>query len=383
MKYKLISSDTHLEVSVEQWRHRIPAKYRDEGPRVVTLEDGSGEGWMIKGAQRPLPLGLNLSGGKSPPQWKLSGFFYKEGHAGTGDARQRLREMDDDGVAAEIEYPAVGGPGFYAQAATVDPDLYLATVEAYNDFLSEFCSTAPDRLLGMALIPVTGVEDAVSELLRTQGKPGIRGWQLHQFPGGKPYPTAADDQFWAEAIRLNAPLTAHGSFGGGAAADPDMARKSNGNAAPLQTLLSGQNRTPSYTICQLICKGVFDRFPDLRLHFAETGIGWVSYFLEQADDRFQRHKFAEQKFDPDFVEPKLLPSEYFARHVVLGFQVDYHGLKARHNIGLRNIAWGNDFPHAVGDWPYSQRVVNDQFRDIPLEEAELALWKNVAEFYHL
>ena len=162
-----------------------------------------------------------------------------------------------------------------------------------------------------------------------------------------------------------------------------MARKSNGNAAPLHTLVCGQTRPPAYTVSQLACKGVFDRFPDLKLHFAETGVGWVPYFLEQGDDRFLRHKFAEKQIDPDFVEPKRLPSEYFHKHILLGFQVDYHGIAARRQIGLRNMAWGNDFPHAVGDWPYSQRIVNEQFRDVPQEEADLLLWKNVVDFYHL
>ena len=382
MKYKLITNDTHLEVSVEQWRHRIPAKYQDEGPRVVDLE-GGGQGWVIKGAKQPLPIGMNLCSGKDPTQWQDAGFHYRDNHAGAGDAAQRVREMETDGVIAEIEYPAVGGPSFYAQAAEVDPDLYLATVETYNDFLSDFCMYAPNQLLGMGMVPVTGIEDAVAELKRTRKHPGLKGWALHKFPAGKDYATPEDDLFWAEAIKLNAPITAHGNFGGGMVTDPDMARKFNGNAAPLQYLISAGSKAPAYTVCQLICKGVFDRFPELKLHFAETGMGWVPYFLEQADDRFMRHKYAEKQIDPDFVEPKLLPSEYFHRHILLGFQIDYHGLDARHVIGLKNIAWGNDFPHAVSDWPNSQRIVNEQFKHIPQEEADLILWKNVADYYHL
>ena len=47
------------------------------------------------------------------------------------------------------------------------------------------------------------------------------------------------------------------------------------------------------------------------------------------------------------------------------------------------MAWGNDFPHAVSDWPNSQRIVNEQFKGIPKEETDLMLWKNVVNFYHL
>jgi predicted TIM-barrel fold metal-dependent hydrolase len=381
MQYRLISNDTHLEVSPDRWRDYIAPGYRDRGPRIVPWHQG-GEAWAMDGVAQRIPLALNLCAGKAPNQWKFYGWRYDEGHVGTGDAAQRVREMDEDGVLAEIEYQAVAGPGWYAQAAETDPELYLAVVEAYNDFISDFCMYAPDRLLGLAMVPVTGVADAVAELKRTRGKPGIKGWQLLRYPSGKGYPTPEDDRFWAEAVRLKAPISAHASFGGGPEADPDAGRI-KGNASTLQNLLAGGAPTCFYTTMQMAVKGVFDRFPDLKLHFAETGVGWVPYHLEQADDRMMRHKFAELRENPDFVEPKLLPSDYFHRHVLLGFQVDYHGIAHRHAIGLRNMAWGNDFPHAVGDWPYSQRVVREQFAGVPREEAEPILWRNIAEFYHL
>ena len=378
---KLISNDTHLEVSPDQWRDRIAPKYRDRGPRIVAWPEG-GEAWEMDCVEQRIPLALNLSGGKNPTDWRFYGWYYKDNHAGTGDAAQRVREMDEDGILAEVEYPAVAGPNFYAQAATKDRDLYMAVIEAYNDFLSDFCMRAPDRMWGMAMVPVSGLDDAVAELKRTRGKPGIKGWQLSQFPTGKPYPTPEDDRFWAEAVRLKVPLTAHISFGGGLPADADAERiRGNGNAATLQGLMSGGAPGPYHTIMQLIVKGVFDRFPDLRFHFAETGIGWLAYHNEQADDRFLRHKYAEAKVNPEYVEPELLPSDYVRQRCLFGFQVDHHGIEHRRETGVQCLAWGNDFPHAVGDWPYSQRVAAEQIRGISQEDADRILWKNMAEFF--
>ena len=383
MAHKLISNDTHLEVSPDLWRDYIAPKYRDRGPRIVPWHQG-GEAWKMDCVEQQIPLALNLCAGKSPTAWKFYGWHYSEGHAGAGDAKQRVKEMDEDGVLAEVEYPAVAGPNFYAQAAPKDRDLYMAVIEAYNDFISDFSMTAPNRLWGMAMVPVSGIDDAVAELKRSRGKPGITGWQLAQWPSGFPYPTPEDDQFWTEAINLKAPLTAHISFGGGTAADPDMGRMgTQGNTSTLQNLLTGGGPGPFHTIMQLVVKGVFDRFPDLRFHFAETGVGWLPYHLEQADDRFYRHKFAEQKWNDQYVEPKLLPSDYVRKHCVFGFQIDHHGIDHRYEIGVANMAWGNDFPHAVGDWPYSQRIADEQVRGIPEEEAERILWKNMADFYHV
>jgi predicted TIM-barrel fold metal-dependent hydrolase len=381
MQYKLITQDTHLEVSPDRWRDYIAPKYRDRGPKIVPWPEG-GEAWAMDGVKQVIPLSLNLSAGKSPTQWKFHGWYYNEGHPGTGDAAQRVTEMDEDGVLAEVEYPSVAGPGFYSQAVETDKDLYLAVIEAYNDFLSDFCMYAPDRLWGLAMVPTTGIADALAELRRTRNKPGIKGWALSQFPAGNPYADPDDDLFWAEAIKLNAPLTAHISFGGGAAADPDM-KMIKGNSAILPVLITGGAQQPFYTIIQLAMKGVFDRFPDLRLHFGETGVGWLPYTLEQADDRFLRHRFASAKTNPGFVEPSMQPSDYFRKHILMGFQVDHHGIAHRHEIGVRNMAWGNDFPHAVSDWPYSQRVAHEQVKDIPKEEQDLILWKNTADFYHV
>ena len=46
--------------------------------------------------------------------------------------------------------------------AITDDDAYLAVVRAYNDYLAkDYCSVAPDRLIGLGSIPWTGVNDAM------------------------------------------------------------------------------------------------------------------------------------------------------------------------------------------------------------------------------
>ena len=40
-------------------------------------------------------------------------------------------------------------------------DLLSAIFQGYNDYLSDFCSTHPNRLKGIAMVNVDSVEDAV------------------------------------------------------------------------------------------------------------------------------------------------------------------------------------------------------------------------------
>lgn len=138
--------------------------------------------------------GQNLAAGRTV---KLKGASYwnLDGSAapGTGDARQRLREQDEDGIDAEVLYP----PVFIGKLieAISDRAACRAMVRAYNDFLAEYCAAAPDRLIGTAVMPVTGLDDALAELRRCRGL-GLRATSLSMFPNGGGAPKPEDDRFW-------------------------------------------------------------------------------------------------------------------------------------------------------------------------------------------
>src|SRR4029078_8302574 len=77
--------------------------------------------------------------------------------AGASDPAARIKDMDLDGVDAEVLY--VGGP-----LLTPDTELRLHSVRRYNRWLSDYASHAPDRLLGMAAIPIDTPERAAEEV---------------------------------------------------------------------------------------------------------------------------------------------------------------------------------------------------------------------------
>ena len=64
---------------------------------------------------------------------------------------------------AEVLFPGNVGPGFWRGIR--NDDAYKSVVRAYNDWLAEeYCSCAPDRLIGIGVIPITNIDDAVGEL---------------------------------------------------------------------------------------------------------------------------------------------------------------------------------------------------------------------------
>jgi len=98
----------------------------------------------------------------------------------------------------------------------------------------------------------------------------------------------------------------------------------------------------------------------------------LPYWLEQMEDRFDRHRFWAN------VELPRRPLQYFRDHFTFSFQEDHAGVALRHSIGIDNICWANDFPHSVGDWPWSNEVRARQFNGLPIDEVRKIQGLNIA-----
>src|SRR5262249_43713844 len=165
-QYRLMSADGHLEVPPERWSHRVPEKFRDRAPRTLKLPDG-GDAQMIEGQPLLEANFLDLRAGRAEGTWQPFGLKVADA-AGTGSAEQRVKEQDQDGLDAEVLFPAmVAGPLSWRHIAHDDP--YKAIIRAYNDWLAEeYCAVAPDQLIGLGVMPLTNAQDAVA---------GLEHWQ--------------------------------------------------------------------------------------------------------------------------------------------------------------------------------------------------------------
>jgi Amidohydrolase len=133
---------------------------------------------------------------------------------------------------------------------------------------------------------------------------------------------------------------------------------------------------------QLAFAGVFDRFPTLRVYWAETQVGWLPYCLSQIDDNYERNRhWATRQWG---MEPlKHRPSEYLCEYNLWGFMKDSLGVRLRHDVGVKALIWGSDFAHATGDWPESRRTIDETFVAVPDDERYAMLAGNAIEFFQL
>jgi predicted TIM-barrel fold metal-dependent hydrolase len=385
----LLSSDGHLEVLPERWTPRMPARLRDKAPRTIRLPDG-GDALVVDG-QPPRPVNfIDLRAGRSNETWQPFGVKVDD-TAGVGPPEQRLREQEMDGLHAEVLFPnMVMGPRLWS--TMTDGDALRAVFQAYNDWLGEeYCAVARDRLIGLGVIPWTGIDDAMTELARC-ARLGLKGVMLGVFPSGKSYPTPEDDRFWAAALDVKMPLTVHVGFdrlGPRASeptfeyrdADPAMVKKIPGRT--IVEWMSIMGLGPALSLSQMILSGVFDRFPELRIFFAETRLGWVPFWMEEADYWYERHRhWAERLLK--LAPLKQRPSDYVRQHIYFSVQhVERVAIELRHHIGAHRIMFATDFPHIECDWPNTRPFAERLFADVPADEAFRIAAGNMLDYFHL
>ena len=356
----------------------VAAKYRDRAPKFGIAPDGK-EAWIIDD-KFFMSVGVETGvGGRPYDEMVAKNARHRmlDGtHApGMGDGRQRLREQDQDGIDAEILYPPVIGLGFIRNLLDKgDGDAYLAVLQGYNTWLGEdFCSVAPDRLIGMTMVPETGIDDAIAEMERCK-KMGLHGVCLSKWPNGSDEASPDDDRFWAASLDLGMKMAPHQNFGGAPFVPPRL-----GAPADLSWIGSRSRITPrpARTIGLMIAKGVFDRFPDLKFYFAEADAGWIPYHLESTDDWYLRWHYEHN------VNLPKLPSQYWRDHCRFSFLWDPAAIRERHAIGLDLLMWGTDLPHSTGSFPHSHEVLDAQFHGVPENERRQILVENVCRYFDL
>jgi predicted TIM-barrel fold metal-dependent hydrolase len=360
-EYRLISADSHLTEPGDLWTARVKKKFVDRVPRIVHLDEGAA--WVMEGVAEPIAFGFTVCAGNKPEDMR-DWMRIDEMRSGGWDPVKRLEELDLDRVDAEVLFP---NRPWQAVVANEDVDLHHAMVRAYNDWLSEYCSYAPQRLGGMAAIPNRGVKEAVAEIQRAAAMTGFVGYNLSCYPHGDTTLRADDDPMWAAIQETGLPIAIHIGLGNAMPA-PLVARKLPGTVhffdAPGRML-------------ELIFGGVLDRFPGLRFVMTEVDCGWVPYFADQADDNYLRHEKATLRGQ----ELPRLPGEYIKEFFSFTFITDMYGIANRHRIGVDHMLWSNDYPHITSDWPYSWKTINAQFSDVPPDERHAMLAGNALRVY--
>jgi predicted TIM-barrel fold metal-dependent hydrolase len=361
-EYRLISTDGHFNEPGDLLTSRVASKYKDQVPRMERFPQG--DAWIFPNVDDPIPFGWGACAGRKPEDmgpWCK----FEDIPPGSYDPKARVAALDEDGVDAEVLFH--GHPGT-AVAACEDPVLHHEMVRAYNDWVSEFCAYAPDRLGGTALIPNRGVDGALAEIERVLEMPGFVGFLLKAYPHGDTTIKPEDDPVWEAIEQSGKPVTIHIGLTVGVPRRMPTAENLPGTVhfydAPQRML-------------QFIFSGVLDRFPKLRIPLIEVDCGWMPYFADQADDNFLRHVKSSLRGH----KLTRMPSEYMREFFPAAFITDPYAIENRHRIGVTRMMWSSDYPHITSDWPYSWKTVNAAFARVDAHERHAILAGNAQRVF--
>jgi len=341
--YNVIDADGHVLEPLDIWERYLDPAFRDRAPQMIVDKDGK-ERLLIEGRILGSSAGLGPVGAiGARDDASLMTMKYVEGRKGGFDPHARIPDMDLDGIDAAFLYPTVG---LFAGAVT-DPPLAGAMCRAYNRWLADYCAPYPDRLFGVAMLPMQSVELAVEEIRYARKELGFRGGFIRPNPyNNRCLHDPAYDPLWTVAQELDFCLGIHEGASGGmpqVGVDRFEAR--------------GAKHIISHTMemmlacMSIIWGGVADRYPTLRVGFLESGGGWIAPWL----DRMDRH-FDDQGFNDSGLS--MRPSDLFQRNCWISFEPVEGCLSVLADyIGPHKILWATDYPHLDGFFPGAPAMI--------------------------
>lgn len=338
--------------------------------------------WTTLHEQRPGWIGAGTSGGRVVAEIEGKLFPVQEGPgcgvaidastnpaaaAGAADVHQRLADMDAEGIDVQVLYG-----GLIIGVSTLDDAGLAADIAvAYNDWLvGDLCSAAPERLKGVAAVPIQDVDRAIGEMQRATEAgavgvtiPPVVAEKNLDEPSLQPFFEAAADLGVAVGIHsapgMNVPLPAAGRFD---------------NYAQVHALSFPVDQMVAFTA--LAMGGVLDRFPGLRVAFLESGVGWVPYFLDRVGEHREKlaHLIPEMKSDPrDYLERGQCFFSFEAEESLLALAVE--------RLGADAWIWASDYPHWDADFPGCTTEAREMAEPLGESVAAKVLGTNALRLY--
>jgi uncharacterized protein len=372
--FRVVDADAHVIEPHAMWTDYLAPEFRARAPRPVGLTFG----FELEG------VGVNL-----PAQWSPASTqdeieqrgrrvqstyeeLFPDAYVAGFSAPAQLHDMDREGVDVSFLYPSFGL--FVLAIDGMEADFAAAIARAYNDWLADFARTDPERLHGVAMVPLHDPELAAREARRCAEQLGFRGVFVRPNPvNGRNFDDPALDPLWRTMSDLEMTLGIHeGGF-------PRLPQVVKGRLThPEQVHICTHPMEQMISAVSIVYGGVLERFPGLRVAFLEAGCGWVPFWLHRMDEHW------ENSVGRDFGSAhslRMRPSEYFRRQCYVSADANEYMLaQVIELFGDDRIIFSTDYPHPDSPWPHAV----DEFLalpDVTAESKRKILWDNGLALY--
>jgi predicted TIM-barrel fold metal-dependent hydrolase len=381
-RYAVADVDSHIIEPADLWTSRVSAKWGDLVPHVRWHERRQEDFWYIGDRK------LYGAGAFAQAQWRE----YPPSHPpsldqalpAAIDAHERLAYLDEMGIYYQVLYPNI--VGFHSHVFMTEMPRELATecIRAYNDWLTEFCSADPVRLVPMMMLPFWDIDTSLAEMVRCHemGHKGILFAAQYHKVG---LPRLIDDHWeplLSQAQEMDLSMNFHIGFL--ASADDlkgavDQSKKIDfTKESSLMLLGNAQN------VAEVILTGVCHRYPDLKFVSVENGAGWLPFLGESMD--WQWLNVGAHKDYPD----RLLPSEYLRRQIYGMYWFEQASVRSVIDQLEDNLMFETDFPHATSlspgpasESPSPRDVIERSLAGLPDATVAKVLQHTATNLYHL
>ena len=370
--YTVVSVDDHVIEPPHMFASHLASRFKDKAPRVIETADGA-ESWQWEGLVYP-QIATGAAAGRPKERWGLEATRFSEIRRGGFDIEARIKDMDIDGVAAQLNFPSLisgmGGATFYK--GTKDAELGQACMRAWNDwFYEEWYSPYPDRTIPCGITWIGDTAVAAAEVRRN----AARGFKALSFPSS---PTelglpSLSSGYWdpllAACEETETVLCLHvGSD------DYNLAPPKSSFQVGVTCFPMGAYRAAA----DWLWSGVLTRYPNLKIVLAEGGIAWVpmlkdrlNYMMDHAaaapgEEWMDKHKHPVEVLENNF---------YFC---AIEFS---SGMEQRHKIGIDRIMVETDYPHADSSWPDTQALLHAALKDLPKDEVRKVTYENACRVF--
>jgi uncharacterized protein len=347
----VIDADAHIVEPPDLWTNRLAKKFADEAPHLEYDDVKETMRWQV-GRHRLAAVGQYAIAG-----WKE--FFpsyppsLEDADPACFDPAERLVRMDEHGIQTQLLFPNLLGFEIYGFLDLADPELRIECVRAYNDYISDFCSAAPNRLIPQMYLPFWDIDASLQEMKRCAdlGHKAVNfAFQFEKIG----LPVLRSDHWHpilAQAQDLDLPITFHIGFA--SSSESDFA-----NARSITDMRDFARHTALFMlgnaacIAEVIMSGLCDKYPTLRFVSVESGFGYIPYLLESLD--WQYLNMGGRNQFKDF----LMPSEYFRRQVYATFWFEGN-LDRVADLYPDNLMFSSDFPHPTSLSPGPNSVARN------------------------
>ena len=373
----IISVDDHVMEPKTLWQEQLPASMRDRGPRVVQekirleftgghygfhRDDPDGQlcdVWLFEDSVTPTGF-LHGPAGVPREEQRNVAAVYEDLRPGTYDQSARLDDMTLNHVEAAINFPNIFprfcGQGFLERD---DKDLALECLRIYNDWIIDDWGggAGHGRLIPLTLIPLWDAALAAEEVRRCVDK-GSYAIAFSENPSKLGCATMYSgdwDVLWDVCQEADVTVSMHiGSSSSMPSTSPD---------APLAASMSLYAQNAEGSLVDWVFSGTLERFPDIKIAYAESQVGWMPFQLERMDAVWKEGRGGVGG-------DGRLPSEQVQGRVYGCIFDDLVGLKQRYEVGVDQILFETDYPHSDGTFPHSRKVAHSMFAAAGLDADE-------------